>query len=160
RTLRPLKAIDAANGVDAGARRVLPGHQCGARGLAVLALMVIREPHALRREAVDVGRLVIFRAVTRDVRVAEIGGEDEDEVGVRVGREGGERRSTEEKEQAASIHGRVIGSGRRKEAGKPASSPRLLHCDEADHVSPLYSSSYFSSASARRRWCRACRRRD
>ena len=41
----------------------------------------IREPDSLRREAVDVGRLHLGGAVAADVRVAEIVGQQEDDVG-------------------------------------------------------------------------------
>ena len=82
RAALPVEPVDAADGVHAGARPVLAAHQRRARRLAVRAAGVAAgEPHPLRRQAVDVRRLVILAAVTGDVGVAEVVGEDEDDVG-------------------------------------------------------------------------------
>ena len=76
----PVEAVDAADGVHAGARPVLAAHQRRARRLAIRAGVGAGELHALRRHAVDVGRLVVLAAETGNIRVAEIVGEDEDDV--------------------------------------------------------------------------------
>jgi hypothetical protein len=94
----PVKAVDAADGVDAGAGAVLAAEQRRARRLAVGAAGVaVREPHSLAGQAVDVRRLVVLAAVGGDVGVAEVVGEDQDDVGlagrsVRSGGAGGEQR--------------------------------------------------------------------
>ena len=92
RAALPVEAIDAADGVDAGARAVLAAHQRGARRLAVRAAGVAaRESHALGGQAVDVRRFVVLAAEAGDVGVAQVVGQDEDDVGftgfVRAGAE-------------------------------------------------------------------------
>src|SRR5262249_22024607 len=77
----PLESVNAADGVNAGARTVLPAHQSGARGLAIRAASVaVREAHALRGQTVNVRCLVKLAAVAGHVRVAEIVGQNEDDV--------------------------------------------------------------------------------
>ncbi len=66
---------------DADARGVSPGHDRGARRRAHRARGVaVGEAHPLRREAVDVRRLVVPAAVAGDVCPAEIVDEDQDDV--------------------------------------------------------------------------------
>ena len=79
-TRLPLKAADAAHGVDAGAGGVLAAHEGGTCGLAVLAVVMPRELHALGSEFVDVGRFVVFGAEAGHVSVAEVIRENEDDV--------------------------------------------------------------------------------
>ena len=58
-------------------------------------MMIVRELHTLRREPVDVRRLVIFAPVGRHVRVAEIVGHDKHDIrprGRRRNRRAGEER--------------------------------------------------------------------
>ena len=60
--------------------------------------MRVREPAALRREPIQVRRLRVLRAVAREVRIADVVGEEEDDVrpvgGVRC--ESGEEKGDEE----------------------------------------------------------------
>ena len=78
----PIEAVDAADGVDAGARAVLAAHETRAGRLAIGAAGVAaRESCALGGESVDVRRFVILAAEAGDVGVAEVVGEDEDDVG-------------------------------------------------------------------------------
>ena len=98
----PVEAVDVADGVDAGARPVLAAHQRRTRGLAIRAGVGAGEFHPLRRHAVDVGRLVILAPETGNVCVAEIIGQDKDDIGIlrldRAGRPAAEhaQKSSEE----------------------------------------------------------------
>ena len=52
--------------------------------------MRVREPAALRREPVEVRSLRVLRAVAREVRIADVVGEEEDDVWLVCGmRDGG-----------------------------------------------------------------------
>ena len=82
----PVEAVDAADGVDAGAGAVLAAHEGGAGGLAVLRVVVAGEFESLGSEFVDVRGLVVGAAEGAGVGVAEVVGHDEDDVGL-----GGER---------------------------------------------------------------------
>ena len=82
RAALPVEAVDSADRVDAGARTVLAAHQCGARRLAITAAGVAAcESHSVLGEAVDVRRFVELAAEAGDVGVAEIIGQNEDDVG-------------------------------------------------------------------------------
>jgi hypothetical protein len=60
---------------------ITAGHQCRARrGADRLRNIETREPRALRGETIDVRRADVFRAVTTDIAVAKIVGEDEHDV--------------------------------------------------------------------------------
>ena len=63
-------------------RRILAGHDARPRGRADRARGVPRgEPHSLRRQAIDIWRLVEgLRVVAADVHVAQVVGQDEDDV--------------------------------------------------------------------------------
>ena len=76
----PVEAVDAADGVDAGAGAVLAAHEGGAGGLAVLGVVVAGEFEALGGEFVDVRRLVVGAAEGAEVGIAEVVGHDEDDV--------------------------------------------------------------------------------
>ena len=91
------RAVYAARLLDHVAKRelksdaLLPaaGHEAGARGRAHGGIGVeIGKLHALGREAIDVGRLDVGRAHAAEVAVAEIIGEDEDDVRFRQARRG------------------------------------------------------------------------
>ena len=83
----PIEAVDAADGVDARSRAVLTAHERGAGGLAIRAAGVaVGEFHAAGGELIDVWGFVVFAAEAGEVGVAEIVGEDENDIGVlRVG---------------------------------------------------------------------------
>ena len=67
---------------DAAVARVQPGHQGGARRRADgAARVVLREPRALRGQAIDVGRAELLLPVRGEVTPAEIVGVDEDDIG-------------------------------------------------------------------------------
>jgi len=90
-TRAPVEAIDVADGVDARARAVLSGHESGAGRLAIGATGVGGcAAEAFAGHLIDVGRFVIAAAVTGEVGIAEVIGEDEDDVGGTVGLFGGE----------------------------------------------------------------------
>ena len=89
RPLAPVEPLHPAHRVDARARPILPAHQRRARRRAVLAMVVVRKLHPLRRQPVDVRRLVILAPVGREVRVAEVVGHDENNI--RFGRRGSQR---------------------------------------------------------------------
>ena len=105
------------------ADRRVPGvqarHQHAARRRADrVARVVPREAHALGGQAVDRGRADLLLAVGSDVSVAQVVGEDEDD----VGRDGGRRRSRrtgaragageeEGEEESGSGHGAILLSG-------------------------------------------------
>jgi len=93
----PIEAVDRADGVGAGAGAVLPGEQGRARRRAILAMVVVGQPHALRGESVDVRRLVIPAAEAAQVGPAEVVRQDEDDVGRPV--RGGQRTAQAEEEQ-------------------------------------------------------------
>ena len=80
RTRTPVKPADTSDGVNASARAVLPAQQSRASGRAILTMVMAEELHALRRESVNIRRLVVFAAVGRGVRPPEIIGHDEDDV--------------------------------------------------------------------------------
>ena len=72
---------------DKGVAGVLAGHEHAARRRADgVAAVVAREAHALRGQAVEVGCLDFFLPVAAQLRVAQVVGEDEDDV--RLGRLG------------------------------------------------------------------------
>ena len=85
----PVKAVDAADGVDAGAGAVLAAHEGGAGGLAILGVVMAGEFEALGSEFVDVRGLVVGAAEGAGVGVAEVVGHDEDDVGLGGETEGG-----------------------------------------------------------------------
>ena len=90
RAALPVEAVDDADRVDAGARAVLAAHQRGPGGLAVRAAGVaVGEPHPLGGQAVDVRRLVVLAAEAADVGVAEVVGQDEDDIRPRFRGRGG-----------------------------------------------------------------------
>jgi hypothetical protein len=65
------------------ANRQPPGQQGGSAGRANASGDVkIREAHSLGGETVEVGRLDLFLAVAAEFAVAEIVGQDEDDVGL------------------------------------------------------------------------------
>ena len=65
---------------------VLAGHEAAARRRADGAAGVgLGEAHALGRQAVEVGRLDALLAVAAEVAVAEVVGQDEDDVGLGAG---------------------------------------------------------------------------
>ncbi len=67
-------AVDAAG--------VLAGHQVGPRrGTDRITRVMIGKPYPLGRQAVDVGRLQLLLAVTAEVPVAQVVGQDVDHVG-------------------------------------------------------------------------------
>src|SRR5436305_14910170 len=73
---------------------VPPGHDRCARGRARRAGMEVRKTHALIVQAVEVRRLDQRITVARDVAIALIVGEDEDQVGApRMGSRSKQRRS-------------------------------------------------------------------
>ena len=78
----PVEAVDAADGVDAGAGTVLAAHEGGAGGLAVLGVVMASEFEALGSEFVDVGGFVVGAAEGAGVGVAEVICHDEDDVGL------------------------------------------------------------------------------
>ena len=72
----------AARCRDAGAGGVLPGHDARTRGRAERAGGIrVGQPHAPRRQAVEVRRFVVGAAITAQVAGAEIIGEDQHDVG-------------------------------------------------------------------------------
>ena len=94
-------------GVDAVSKRRAPREQRRARRTADGAGGVtLRQPHALLRERVEVRRLDDRMAVAREVAVAEVVGEEEDEVGLRGERKTGkeERRENGEGEEERFFH--------------------------------------------------------
>ena len=103
----PVEAVDAADGVGAGAGAVLAGEEGRSRRRAVLAMVVVGQPHALRGEPVDVRRFVIPAPEATEVGPAEVVGQHEDDVRRPV--RGGERPEEAEDEQteegADGIHG-------------------------------------------------------
>ena len=96
--LAPVETLHATDRVNTRARSVLPAHQRRARRRAVLAMVIVCELHPLRREPVDVRRLVIFTAIRRHVRVTEVVGHDEDDIRFRRSRRG-RRSDTDESEE-------------------------------------------------------------
>ena len=63
--------------------------------------MRVGEPHALAREPVDVRRFDFRRAVATDIPVAEVVGEDDDDVGLgrlKVRRRGGGGQTREQQQ--------------------------------------------------------------
>ena len=76
------RAQAAAVVADVGVARMLAGHEHAARGRAHVVAGVMRgELHALAGEAVNVGRLEPLLAVTAQVAVAQVIGDEEDDVG-------------------------------------------------------------------------------
>ena len=76
---------------DAGVARVQAGHQCGAGGCADAgACVALRETQALGGKLIQVGRFDFLLPIAAEVAVAQIVGEDEDDVGARA--KGGELR--------------------------------------------------------------------
>src|SRR5262245_58781692 len=81
RAALPVEAVDASDGIDTRARSVLSADESGARRLAVRPASVAGcETQALSGELVDVGRLVVLRALAAEVGPAEVVGENEDDV--------------------------------------------------------------------------------
>ena len=85
--------------------RVLPGQEDAARGRADgVPRVVLREAHALGGEAVERGRADLLLSVAAELGVAEVVGEDEDDVGPRGcggGRLGPPQRGAQEDASAA-----------------------------------------------------------
>src|SRR5688500_5234508 len=72
----PIESLDTAHGVNAGARTVLATQKCGPCRLAIRSGGITAgETHALRGEAIYIGRFVILAAVTAEIGVAEIVGQ-------------------------------------------------------------------------------------
>ena len=81
RTLTPVEPIDSSHGIDSGSSSILSTHQSGTSRRAVLAMMMIQQLHALSRQAIDVGCLVVFAAIAGNVRVTQVIRHDENDVG-------------------------------------------------------------------------------
>ncbi len=95
---------------DADALGVATGEQRGAARAAQRRRRVVaRETHALGGEAVEVGREDFGRAVAAEVVVAEIVGDDVDDVGRAIGAEGGSDREQRAGERAGDGRGQVQG---------------------------------------------------
>ena len=76
---------------DRGMAGVVAGHQATARrGADGAAGVALREAHALRGQAVEVRRLDLLLAVAAEVAIAQVVGQDENDVGRsgRIGRDG------------------------------------------------------------------------
>jgi len=79
------RRVDRLFQADRQAHLIAPGDQPGARRRAVGGIgIALREPQPLERQAVDVRRRVVALAVAAHVGIAEVVGEDEDDV--RLGR--------------------------------------------------------------------------
>ncbi len=88
---------------DAGALRPLPGDEGRPRRRADRTGRVgVREAHALRGEAIEVGCLVKGAAVAAEIALPEVVGDEEDDAGT-VGR--GERRDSEKEKEEGKVAG-------------------------------------------------------
>jgi len=78
----PVKSVNASHRIDAGSGRVLTAQQRGARGGAIGAASVTGgQPQPLGGQPVNVRRLVIPAAVTGQVGVTQVIGQNENNVG-------------------------------------------------------------------------------
>src|SRR6185312_17143742 len=69
---------------DAEAILIAPGDQRGPGGRTDRRIRIgLEQAHTVRGDAVDVGRFEVWTAVARDIGVAQIVREDEDDVGTR-----------------------------------------------------------------------------
>jgi hypothetical protein len=87
---------------DAEAGLVLARLQIGPRGRADRPCIELRESHPLAGQPVDVRRFVEAVAVTRQVRPAEIIGQDQDDVGRALRREQTDRREQQKNQTGES----------------------------------------------------------
>jgi hypothetical protein len=115
----------AERGLDAHALLVAAGDERGARRRTLRHRVKVREPHALAREAVDVGRADIGRSIAAEVAVAGVVGHDEDDVRPHGGGAGGRSCRESDGEGDGEQQAGQEGHGDEKLAGSPeGSGPR------------------------------------
>ena len=76
----PIEAVGPADGVDTGSGRVLSTEDRRARRGTILAVVVVQKSDSLLSKPIDVRGFIVSAAVTRQVGIPKIIGQDKDDV--------------------------------------------------------------------------------